>query len=81
MLVLFGYMFLQIALRPLQERNLVLYGIFLKVCYVATVGWHWAHGGVPDMWKWFAAADVVFALLFFWSMVVLEAAADARRPA
>lgn len=78
-LVLFGYLFLRIALRPVEERNLVLYGIFLKVCYVATVGWHWFHGGVPDLWKWFAGADVVFALLFFWSMVILETAADSRK--
>ena len=79
-LVLFGYLFLQIALRPLRERNLILYGIFLKICYVATVGWHWAQGGVPDMWKWFAGADVVFAFLFFWSMVVLESAAETEKP-
>jgi hypothetical protein len=78
-LVVFGYMFLRIALRPVEERNLVLYGIFLKICYVATVGWHWYHGGVPAMWKYFAGADVVFALLFFWSMVNLEAAAETKK--
>jgi hypothetical protein len=75
LLVLFGFMFLRIALRPVEERNLVLYGIFLKICYVATVAWYWINGGVPDMWKWFAGADVVFAFLFFWSMVILESAA------
>ena len=79
-LVIFGYMFLQIALRPLENRLLIPYGILLKVCYVATVGWHWYHGGIPAMWKWFAGADAVFALLFFWSMVMIEAATP-REPA
>lgn len=80
-LVIFSFMFYRIALQPVAERNLILYGIFLKVCYVATVGWHWCQGDVPAMWKWFAGADAVFALLFFWSLVMIEAAADTRQPA
>ena len=71
-LVIFGYMFLMIALHPVENRNLITYGILLKVCYVGTVGWYWYHGGVPAMWKYFAGADTVFAALFFWSMVRLE---------
>jgi len=75
LLAIFGLMFLMIALRPWENRNLIVYGILLKVCYVGTVAWHWAHGGIPDMWKYFAAADTVFAVLFFWSMIPLESAA------
>lgn len=75
-LVIFGFMFLQIAVRPVENHGLVLYGFLLKVCYVATVGWHWYHGDVPAMWKWFAAVDTLFALLFLWSMVVLKTAAQ-----
>lgn len=71
-LVIFGYMFLMIALRPVENCNLITYGILLKVCYVGTVGWHWYQGGVPAMWKYFAVADVAFAVLFFWSMVRVE---------
>ena len=51
MLVIFGYMFLEIARRPVENRNLVPYGILLKFCYIATVAWHWSHGGIPDLWK------------------------------
>ncbi|HWA24261.1 MAG TPA: hypothetical protein VG734_01205 [Lacunisphaera sp.] len=75
-LAIFGLMFLMIALRPVENRNLVPYGIMLKVCYVGTVAWHWYNGGVPDLWKYFAVADVAFALLFFWSLVPLETEAD-----
>jgi predicted tellurium resistance membrane protein TerC len=72
LLAIFGLMFLMIALRPAANRNLVLYGILLKVCYVATVAWHHFHGGVPAMWIYFAVADAVFALLFAWSLVTLR---------
>lgn len=78
LLVIFGLMFLMVALRPVENRNLVIYGILLKVCYVGTVCWHWYAGGIPDLWKWFAAADAVFAALFVWSMGPLQAAAALR---
>jgi len=73
--MIFGLMFLMIALHPIENRNLITYGILLKLCYAGTVGWHWYYGGIPTMWKYFAFADLVFAVLFFWSMVRLEAAA------
>lgn len=72
LLVIFGYMFLQIARDPLANRGFVPYGILLKVCYVATVGWHWYSGGVPPMWKYLAAADLALALLFFWSLIPIS---------
>jgi hypothetical protein len=74
-LIIFGWMFLEIARRPLASRNLVTYGILLKVCYVGTVVWYWTHGDIPAMWKGFAAADIVFALLFIWSLGPLKSAA------
>jgi hypothetical protein len=66
-LVIFGYLFLNIALRPVENRNLVIYGILLKVCYIATVSWYAVNGGVPTLWLYFAVADVVFLVLFIWS--------------
>jgi hypothetical protein len=73
-LVLFGWMFLEIARKPLESRNLVTYGILLKVCYVGTVLWYWTHGDVPTMWKGFAVADIVFGVLFLWSLGPLKSA-------
>lgn len=78
-LVIFGLMFLSIARRPVQNRNLVVYGILLKVCYVLTVCWHWYAGGVPNMWKYFAGIDALLAVAFFWSLVPLEMAAMAAK--
>ena len=71
-LVVFGWMFLEIARRPEQSLNLVTYGILLKVCYVSTVAWYWVHGDIPAMWKWFALADTIFAALFVWSLKSLK---------
>jgi len=80
-LVIFGWMFLEIARRPMESRNLVPYGILLKVCYVATVAWYWTHGDIPAMWKGFAVADTVFALLFVWSLQAFKASAlETRAP-
>ena len=76
-LVIFGWMFLEIARRPEQSRNLVTYGILLKVCYVGTVVWYWIHGDIPAMWKGFALADTVFAALFVWSLKFLKPAPSA----
>ncbi len=74
-LVIFGWMFLSIALRPVENRGLVLYGVLLKICYVLTVGWHQFHGGIPHLWIGFAVADTAFLALFIWSMGWLKAAA------
>lgn len=66
-LVIFGWMFLQIARKPVENRHLVVYGVLLKICYVSTVLWHEIHGGVPVLWKWFAVFDFLFLVLFLWS--------------
>ena len=75
LLVIFACMFVAIAWRPLENRNLILYGILLKFCYVGTVVWHSYQGSVPVMWKYFALADIVFALLFLWSLKPLTSTA------
>jgi hypothetical protein len=77
-LVIFGWMFLEIARKPRESLNLIPYGILLKVCYVSTVAWYWVHGDVPSMWKGFAAADTAFALLFVWSLGALRESGHAE---
>lgn len=67
LLIIFGLMFLAVAIRPVGNRNLITYGILLKICYVATVFWHWSQGDIPFMWKPFAIIDLVFAVLFVWA--------------
>ena len=70
-LVIFALMFLQIALKPVENRDLVVYGILLKACYVATVAWHLFNGGIPLLWTIFAVADLAFLALVLWARVRL----------
>lgn len=64
LLIIFALMFLVIAKAPIRNRNLIPYGILLKVSFCGVAGYHWLSGGVPDMWKPFAVADLVFLVLF-----------------
>lgn len=79
LLIVFGLMFRQIASNPARYRVLIPYGILLKVTYVGTVAWHWLGEGLPDIWKVFAGADLVFLILFVASYRALEAEPDAGR--
>lgn len=67
LLVVFGLMFFAVAANPRRNRNLIPYGILLKVAYCGTVFGYWFSSGLPMMWKPFAIFDVVFAILFLWS--------------
>ena len=71
LLIVFALMFINIALNPLRNRNLIPYGILLKISYCSVVFWHWFTGDIPNMWKLFALFDSCFALLFVWTYIVL----------
>ncbi len=72
LLLIFGAMFFAVAENPQRNRNLIPYGILLKIAYAATVFWYWAGPGIPDMWKPFAIIDTVFAVAFVWSWLELR---------
>ena len=69
LLVVFGIMFFAVARNPLANRNLIPYGILLKASYCGLVFGYWFTQGLPGMWKPFAIADLVFAVLFCWVWV------------
>jgi len=64
-------MFLAIARAPLANRNLIPYGMLLKVSYCSVVFYHWSTGGITDIWKPFAFVDLAFLALFAWAYVGL----------
>jgi hypothetical protein len=70
-LIIFAVMFVQIALDPSRNRNLIPYGIMLKVAYSGIVFRYWFTTGIPDMWKPFAVIDAATAVLFVWIYVTL----------
>ena len=74
LLIVFALMFAAIARNPRQNRNLIPYGILLKVSYCTVVLFHWCFSGVPTMWKPFCFADLIFIILFYqaWSTLGRE---------
>ena len=65
LLVIFGLMFFAVAADPRGNRNLIPYGILLKLAYCGVVFGYWIESGLPGMWKPFAFFDALFAVLFF----------------
>jgi len=70
LLIVFALMFFQVALAPRRHRNLMPYGVGLKLSYCAVAFLHWFGAGIPGLWKPFAIADLVFAVLFVWAIQV-----------
>jgi hypothetical protein len=65
LLVIFGIMFLAVAYAPVANRNLIPYGVLLKLSYVVVVVYYWVRSGdVPMLFKPFAAIDAVMLVLF-----------------
>ena len=71
LLIVFAIMFINIARQPLRNRNLIPYGILLKISYCTVVFGHWIITGIPDMWKSFAIFDLVFGIVFVWTYIHL----------
>jgi hypothetical protein len=71
LIVVFAVMFLAVAANPRRNRNLIPYGILMKLAYCGVVFGYWFSTGLPAMWKPFALFDAAFALLFFqaWRML------------
>ena len=64
-------MFAMIAWKPKENRNLIPYGLLLKVSYCGVVFSYWFTSGIPVIWKPFAVLDLVFMALFVWSWASL----------
>ncbi|MEY2483749.1 MAG: hypothetical protein QOK24_2277 [Verrucomicrobiota bacterium] len=64
LLLIFAAMFFRIARDPVRNRDLICYGIALKIAYCGTVFWYQMRHGVPAMWIPWAWADLAFLVLF-----------------
>lgn len=73
LLLAFALMFFQVAAAPEANRNLIPYGLMLKLSYSGVVVYYWLAQGVPSLWRPFALMDIAFAALFLWSYQVLPA--------
>jgi hypothetical protein len=65
MLVIFGTMFFAVAYDPVANRNLILYGMLLKLSYTGRVIYYWVAMDCPQLFKPFAVIDALMFVLFF----------------
>ena len=71
MLMIFGFMFLRIGLRPRKNRNLIPFGMLLKAAYVGVTGYHWLNGGIPWVFIPFLFIDAAMLVGFVWAYLSL----------
>lgn len=71
MLMIFGLMFLTIAIRPRASRGLIPFGVLLKASYVGVTGYYWLNGGIPWIFQPFLFADAVMLIAFVWAFFLL----------
>jgi hypothetical protein len=64
MLMVFGTMFFAIAKAPSSNRNLIPFGMLLKISYVSIVAYYWLTTGCPLLFKPFAVIDFAMLVLF-----------------
>jgi len=64
LLIVFAFMYGRIASDPTRWRDLIPYGIGLKVSYSLVVFYHWIAGGLPMLWIPFAWLNVIFVIFF-----------------
>jgi hypothetical protein len=64
LLIVFAFMYWRIASEPVKFRDLIPYGIGLKMSYCLVVFYHWFAGGIPAIWIPFAWLDVFFLIFF-----------------
>jgi hypothetical protein len=65
LLVTFGIMFFTVAFDPVANRNLIPFGMLLKLSYTGLVTYYWITTDCPLLFKPFAVIDAVMFVLFF----------------
>jgi hypothetical protein len=63
-LIIFGAMFFLVARDPIANRNLMPFGMLLKVSYTGLVLYYWITTDCPTLFKPFAVIDGVMFVLF-----------------
>lgn len=72
LLLVFALMYFMVAMHPQRNRNLIPYGMLLKVSYCSVTGFYWFTTGLPSMWKPFFFYDLIFLGLFAGAYVALR---------
>ena len=65
LLIIFGIMFFAVAYDPAANRNLIPYGMLLKLSYAGLAAYYWVTTDIPMLFKPFAIIDAAMFVLFF----------------
>lgn len=76
LLIVFALLFAAVARKPARNRNLIPYGIGLKVSYCSITFLYWIFSTLPFMWKPFAVFDLAFGVLFYMAFRALPQEPD-----
>ena len=71
LLLIFAAMFYRVAMDPVANRFIMLYGVGLKAGYSGLVFYYMLTAGIPSMWVPWAWADLVFLVLFLVSWIYM----------
>jgi hypothetical protein len=77
MLMIFGMMFFAIARNPSANRQMIPYGILLKLSYSALAGYYWMTTDCPLLFKPFVVIDAIMLVLFVIAYKALSTNASA----
>lgn len=80
LLIVFGVMFFAVAHDPTANRNLIPYGMLLKLSYAGLVAYYWVTTDCPLLFKPFAIIDGLMLLLFVLVYNRRHAPGDSPRP-
>jgi hypothetical protein len=64
-LTVFGMMFFAVAYDPVTNRNLIPYGMLLKLSYTGLVTYYWVTTDCPLLFKPFAIIDALMFVVFY----------------
>jgi hypothetical protein len=67
--MVFGIMFFGVARDPVANRNLMPYGMLLKLSYTGLVAYYWLTTDCPLLFKPFAIIDGIMFVLFILAYV------------
>jgi len=74
MLLVFALMYFNVAKDPVANRNLIFYGILLKLSFCSVVFYNSFKASLPWVWLFFAIFDIGFISLFLISFKLLNKA-------
>lgn len=66
LLIIFALIFCSLGKNP-NQKELIAYGILLKLSYSGLTLMYWLQGTLPGMWKPFTICDIAMGFAYLWA--------------